>query len=176
MPKDARDLRQLFLQQKPCNILIAISKTKKPYVSSLMKDADTTFAHTTNILSDFESYGLVEFVNEGRMKYVRLTKSGKEIARSLNALDSFLNGGQILKGLDRIERRLDSLDSAIKAGPADDKSVKRRAKRLKEINAIVKHYGEDSKKFNNPGLKAALDRMNERIEYIMTRFKPEDLT
>ena len=73
--------------------VLAIPRNEKPYVSILRKEADTTFAHATNILSDFEAKGLVEFVSEGRMKYVRLTKRGSEVLKSLQSLDSALGGG-----------------------------------------------------------------------------------
>ncbi|MCD1295215.1 hypothetical protein CUJ83_09415 [Methanocella sp. CWC-04] len=175
MPKEAKDLKQLFLQKKPCLILLAISNIKKPYVSVLMKEAETTFAHTTNTLSEFESYGLVEFVNEGRVKYVKLTRSGKEVVRIVSSLYKLLNGDGVLKALDRIEKRLDTLEEAIKKGKDDEKAVRRLVKRFKSIGAQMGSLKLEALKYSNDDLDTVIRRMDERIEYIATKFTPEEL-
>ena len=99
MEREGKDLKQMFMQKKPCLIFLAISRVEKPYVSTLMKEADTTFAHTTNILSEMEACGLVEFVSEGRVKLVKLTRRGKEVYNTLVKLDGILGGENLLKDL-----------------------------------------------------------------------------
>ncbi len=123
------------MQNKPCSILLAIPRAEKPYVSLLMKEADTTFAHTTNILSDMEAYGLVEFVSEGRMKYVKLTRRGRDILKSLQSLDGALGGGDLLKDLKRLELRVNGIETRLKAGVLGERTMKRTAKSLAEIAA-----------------------------------------
>lgn len=174
MSKEARDLKQMFLQKKPCMILLAIDRFEKPYVSLLMKEADTTFAHTTNILSDMNAYGLVEFVAEGRVKYVKLTKNGKEIVRSLEALNGILDGRNVLKSIVLIDKKLDKLEDDIKAGIDSDRARKNRIKKFDALLEQSKAIEANSAYFYNETLDAAIKRMKERLEYIGTKVpRPE---
>lgn len=164
----------MFLQKKPCMILLAIARTRKPYISMLMKEADTTFAHTTNILSDMESYGLVEFVSEGRIKYVKLTSTGKEVARSLKAIDDTLNGKSVLRGLMLLERRLDNLEMAVKGNARDDKTLKRWIKRYDAITAKLESLKGDAVKFENDSLDVIIGNLIERLDYLKTKLQKDE--
>ncbi len=174
MPKDARDIKQMFLQKKPCQILLAVSRLDKPYVSLLMKEADTTFAHTTNILSEMEAYGLIEFVSEGRVKYVRLTGPGRELARSLRSVDGLLDGKPLFKKLSNIERSIDGLEERIKSGVQDEKSLKVRRKRLEDIVERVSAVEAESVRYNNDALGAAIARARERLAYLKTKIQRQE--
>ena len=83
---------QLFLQEKPTLVLLAISSFKKTYASVITKEINSTFAHTTKILSKMEDYGLVKFTVEGRVKYVELTEHGIKTVDSMKALIVALGG------------------------------------------------------------------------------------
>lgn len=172
MPKDAKDLKQLFLQKKPCQILLAAARLDKPYVSVLMKEADTTFAHTTNILSDMEAYGLIRFASEGRMKYVRLTTAGRELARSMRSMESLLDGKMVLKKLENLEKRIDRLESHVKSEIRDAKSGRARAKRFGEISERWAAIGAEAALYNNAALALALARTKERLDYLGTKIQP----
>lgn len=176
MPKDAKDLKQMFLQKKPCQILLAASRLNKPYISVLMKEADTTFAHTTNILSDMEAYGLIEFASEGRMKYVRLTSMGKEIARSLRSVDGLLDGKALFKRLSNLEKTVDRLEENIKSDIKDVKSEKARAKRFFEVSARWSAIEAEAGRYNNTSLDLAVARMKERLDYLGTKIQPSGTT
>jgi predicted transcriptional regulator/uncharacterized coiled-coil protein SlyX len=178
MPKEARDLKQMFLQKKPCMILLAAARIDKPYVSVLMKEADTTFAHTTNILTGMEAYGLIEFVAEGRMKFVRLTRTGRELARSLNSLNGLLEGRGVAKSLKKLEIRLDLLDVAIKANNADAKSHKRNQDRLTTIMERLAVLEGDAARYDSRDMNATIARFKERFAYLQTKFSatPSDET
>ncbi len=174
MPKDARDIKQMFLQKKPCMILLAASRLEKPYVSSLMKEADTTFAHTTNILSDMEAYGLIEFVSEGRVKYVKLTGPGRELARSLRSVDGLLDGKPLFKKLSNVERSIDRLEANIKSPAQDEKSFNVRRKRLEGIAGRVDAIEAESGRYNNNALAAAIERARERLAYLKTKIRRQE--
>ena len=49
-------------------------------VSVLAKETDTTYSHTVKLLELFKSYGLVDFDKQGRIKFVKLTQDGTELA------------------------------------------------------------------------------------------------
>ncbi len=174
MPKDARDIKQMFLQKKPCQILLAASRLEKPYVSLLMKEADTTFAHTTNILTEMEAYGLIGFVSEGRVKYVRLTSTGKELARSLRSVDSLLDGKALFKKLSNIERSIDRLEGNLKSAVQDERSINVRRKRFEDIVKRVDAIDGESRRYDNNALTAAIARTRERLAYLGTKIQRQE--
>ncbi|WP_269850624.1 helix-turn-helix domain-containing protein [Methanosarcina horonobensis] len=77
------DAEKLFLQEKPTRALLFIGLTGKTYASVISKEIDSTFAHTTRILSKMEQSGLIRFTFEGRIKFVELTEYGKEVETAL---------------------------------------------------------------------------------------------
>src|SRR5512145_1232769 len=77
------DAGKLFLQEKPTRALLFIGSTGKTYASVISKEIDSTFAHTTRILSKMEQSGLIKFTFEGRIKFVELTEYGKEVETAL---------------------------------------------------------------------------------------------
>ncbi|OPY30264.1 MAG: hypothetical protein A4E28_00379 [Methanocella sp. PtaU1.Bin125] len=162
------------MQNKPCAILLAIPRSDKPYVSVLMKEADTTFAHTTNILSDMEAYGLVEFVSEGRMKYVKLTRRGRDILKSLQSLDGALGGGDLLRSLKRLETRVSGIEARLKAGELSERMRKRTAKSLEEIAARSALIEREAPLFRNERLDYEVRVMRERLEYLKTKLPAGD--
>lgn len=157
------------MQKKPCSILLAIPRSEKPYVSALMKEADTTFAHATNILSDFEAYGLVEFASEGRVKQVKLTRRGKEVLKSLQLLDGALGGGSLLKDLKRLELRVNRIEGRLKAGGIADRTAKRTAKSLDEIAVATDAIEKEAALFGNEHLDYEVKVMKERLAYLKTK-------
>lgn len=170
MPKEAKDLKQMFLQKKPCLILLAAFRIDKPYVSVLMKEADTTFAHTTNILSDMEAYGLIQFATEGRMKYVKLTRIGRELARSLNSINGLLEGRGTAKNLKKLEIRLDLLEAAIKANNSDGKAYKRNEDRFNAIVERLEVLETEAVRYDNAKMNETISNFKERFEYLKTKF------
>lgn len=83
---------QLFLQEKPTLALLAIWSFQKTYASVITKEINSTFAHTTKILSKMEEHGLVQFSVEGRVKYVELTEHGHRVVDALKNLIMAIEG------------------------------------------------------------------------------------
>lgn len=81
---------KLFLRKKPVRLLLSIKLGGRKYVSVLAKDVDCTYSHTVKLLDIFKSIGLVEFEKQGRIKFVKLTKDGTELASGFeNVLRKF---------------------------------------------------------------------------------------
>ena len=80
-------LEDLFLREKPARILVGLKKAKSTvYPTLLSKEANCTYSHTIKILNLFMKYGIVEFDKKGRIKMVKLTNSGWEIAQNMEVL------------------------------------------------------------------------------------------
>jgi DNA-binding MarR family transcriptional regulator len=78
MTKDTFDV---FFRKKPAMMLIALKKTTRArYGSILAKEVDCTYSHAVKILQGLEKMGLVQFEKKGRIKLIKLTKRGCEIA------------------------------------------------------------------------------------------------
>ncbi|MFH1126758.1 MAG: hypothetical protein ABIG84_08155 [archaeon] len=77
-------LDDIFLHDKPVKILIGLkADNSRSYASTLAKTADCTYSHTVKILEYFKKIGLVAFEKKGRVKYIKLTKLGEDIASDL---------------------------------------------------------------------------------------------
>jgi len=103
----------MFLRDKPSKILLDLNNAKgKIYATILSKDADCTYSHTIKILNLFRKMGLVTFEKKGRIKIVKLTDAGWEIAHNLDA----------------IARKLEEIEDNMEAGeekPAEKKAEKK---------------------------------------------------
>jgi DNA-binding MarR family transcriptional regulator len=77
------EVENLFLQEKPTLALLTIWSLKKTYASVITKQINSTFAHTTKIISKMGDMGLVQFTSEGRIKYVELTEYGVDVVTTL---------------------------------------------------------------------------------------------
>lgn len=84
MPKK-KSLYYFFMRHKPVKLLVNLAKdTKLRYASVLAKEVDCTYSHTVRILNMLEKNGLVEFNKKGRLKTIRLTPIGRDIANNLS--------------------------------------------------------------------------------------------
>lgn len=60
------------------------------YATLLSKEVDCTYSHCVKILEQFKNLGLVEFEKKGRIKIVKLTDFGQEIASTIDNIYSKL--------------------------------------------------------------------------------------
>ncbi len=132
---------QLFLQEKPTLALLAIWSFQKTYASVITKEINSTFAHTTKILSKMEEHGLVKFTMEGRVKYVELTESGFKVVEALKNLIIALEG-ELPEGMEQAEDEGNAdLSSNIKEVISDQEhDIYEKTKRLNDT--IVSIYNE----------------------------------
>ena len=83
-------LPKLFLRVKPVRMLSSL-KTGPKYATILSKEIDCTYSHTVKLLDLFKDYGLVDFEKKGRIKIVKLTETGADLAQSVSGLMLRLN-------------------------------------------------------------------------------------
>ncbi len=77
----------LFFRRKPAMMLIALKKVSRAkYGSQLAKEVDCTYSHAVKILQTLEEIELVSFEKKGRIKIIKLTKKGTEVAEHIEAI------------------------------------------------------------------------------------------
>ena len=82
-----KDAFNTFFRKKPALILMALSKgTRNRYGSLLAKEVDCTYSHAVKILQSLEKFGLVNFEKKGRIKLIKLTLKGNEVADSIKKI------------------------------------------------------------------------------------------
>ncbi len=81
-------LEDLFLREKPAKIFLGLktAKDQNIYTTILSKHADCTYSHTVKVLNSLNKLGLVEFSKSGRIKTVKLTNDGWDVAHNLEAI------------------------------------------------------------------------------------------
>ncbi len=79
-----KDNFDIFFRRKPALMLIALKKVSRArYGSILAKEVDCTYSHAVKILQILEQLGLVVFEKQGRIKLIKLTKKGLDIADNI---------------------------------------------------------------------------------------------
>ena len=76
---------KLFLRTKPVKMLASLKDGPK-YATILSKEVDVTYSHTVKLLDLFRDFNLVDFEKKGRIKVVKLTTLGEDLARSLDSV------------------------------------------------------------------------------------------
>ena len=85
--KDQDDIQKLFLNTKPVELLIQLSKPNaRHYSSALSKDVGVTYSHTVKCVQEFKSMELVNFEKKGRKKIINLNDTGQELANKFQRL------------------------------------------------------------------------------------------
>ena len=82
-----KDNLDIFFRRKPALMLIALKNDRRArYGSILAKEVDCTYSHAVKILQTLEKLGLVVFDKKGRIKLIKLTKRGQEVADSIESI------------------------------------------------------------------------------------------
>jgi len=87
VPKEKQEkfLPKLFLRTKPVRMLVSLRDGPK-YATVISKAVDCTYSHTVKLLELFNDFGLVEFEKKGRIKIVKLTDVGEDVARGIDSV------------------------------------------------------------------------------------------
>jgi len=76
-----KDNFDIFFRRKPALMLVFLKKnTRMRYGSVLAKEVDCTYSHAVKILQTLETLELVVFEKKGRIKLIKLTKKGRDVA------------------------------------------------------------------------------------------------
>ena len=77
----------VFFREKPAMMLVhLLNATNEIYASSLAKVVDCTYSHVVKILQEMQKAGLIVFEKQGRLKILKLTKKGEEIAKGMDMI------------------------------------------------------------------------------------------
>jgi DNA-binding MarR family transcriptional regulator len=117
MPGD-ESMQRLFLREKPVLALLAVGDMNPAYAAMIAKRIDSTFPHTSNILSQLEEYGMITARPEGRIRYLELTERGKKTSLALSQLMELLQEPKFH------QRRLEILRSRVESADGPDRVFK----------------------------------------------------
>ena len=56
----------------------------------MAKEVDCTYSHAVKILQTLEELKLVDFEKKGRIKVIRLTKKGREVADAIGDIQNLI--------------------------------------------------------------------------------------
>ena len=79
-------LEDLFLHSKPVKMLIVLKRAEIQYATQVSKAVDCTYSHTVKVLDQFKNLGLVQFEKKGRIKLVKLTDEGLDVAHDFEGI------------------------------------------------------------------------------------------
>ena len=86
-----KDNFDIFFRRKPALMLVSLNKnTRMRYGSLLAKEVDCTYSHAVKILQTLEELKLVEFEKKGRIKLIKLTKKGKNVAEEIENIHNLI--------------------------------------------------------------------------------------
>jgi predicted transcriptional regulator len=87
-----KDNFDVFFRRKPALMLVALKKlTRARYGSILAKEVDCTYSHAVKILQTLEKLSLIEFEKKGRIKLIRLTKKGTDVANNIEGIKKIVD-------------------------------------------------------------------------------------
>ncbi|MGM0770599.1 MAG: MarR family transcriptional regulator [Halobacteriota archaeon] len=184
----------LFLQEKPTLALLAIWFYGRTYASVITKEINSTFAHTTKILSRMEEDGLVEFSVEGRIKYVELTEKGYNVVSLLKELIVSLGGelpdeydlegrhevsepeldpasAEIMEKIKKLRLKVETIYRELVSSDADEATTKRRLGPFSRELAMI---GEMIDSSETPVQDEVIDAFNATREVFLSLLNKND--
>lgn len=77
----------IFFKEKPLRTLVTLAKKDRIwYPSMLCKEIDCTYPHMMSVLEVFENQKLIESEEQGRIRIVRLTEKGEDLAKDFETV------------------------------------------------------------------------------------------
>lgn len=77
---------EMFLHHKPVRMLVSLKSDDIKYATQVSKHVDCTYSHTVKVLDSFRKFGLVQFEKKGRIKMIKLTPEGEELAHDFEGV------------------------------------------------------------------------------------------
>jgi DNA-binding MarR family transcriptional regulator len=139
------NVEKLFLQEKPTRALLFIGSMGKTYASVISKEIDSTFAHTTRILSKMEQCGLIRFTFEGRIKFVELTEYGRDVENALKEFRDIIAEEPVIEKA----QEDDSEKEALKKGEGEKASEEEGNEKLEQAEELDPLNAEILEKIKN---------------------------
>ena len=83
---------QILLRDKQARIILLLKNSQQPwYLSTLSKACDTTYVHTSNFIKTCESLGITTNEKHGKIKEIKLTERGMQLAELLSVMYGIIN-------------------------------------------------------------------------------------
>ncbi len=80
----SKEFGPLLFKEKQAKILLAMLGNQQSwYITNLAKITDTTYVHTSRFLKKCEEAGIVVSEKHGKIKGVKLTEKGAEVANGI---------------------------------------------------------------------------------------------
>jgi predicted transcriptional regulator len=87
-----KDNFDVFFRRKPALMLVALKRlTRARYGSILAKEVDCTYSHAVKILQTLEKLKLVDFEKKGRIKLIKLTQKGTDVANNIEGIKKLVD-------------------------------------------------------------------------------------
>jgi predicted transcriptional regulator len=82
----------ILFKDKQVKILLLLKNTQQPWhITTLAAASGTTYVHTHNFLKACATLGIASIDKHGKLKEVRLTEKGSQIADALNIISVALS-------------------------------------------------------------------------------------
>lgn len=86
-----KDNFDIFFRRKPALMLVSLKKNNRMrYGSLLAKEVDCTYSHAVKILQTLQELKLVDFEKKGRIKLIKLTKKGRQVADAIENIQNLI--------------------------------------------------------------------------------------
>ncbi|MFH0830126.1 MAG: hypothetical protein V1887_03120 [Candidatus Aenigmatarchaeota archaeon] len=76
----------IFLHSKPVRMLTMLNGDGVRYATQVSKTVDCTYSHTVKVLEMFRKMNLVTFEKKGRVKIIKLTSDGEDLANGFEGV------------------------------------------------------------------------------------------
>ncbi len=86
------ELRDLFLNQRPAQILLELQPDQSTYAKKIRDNIDTTYAHVTKILDRMNNQDLINKEKNGRRNELTLTGKGVDYKEKIRTFYSEAEG------------------------------------------------------------------------------------
>lgn len=84
---ETRDMVEgIFLHSKPVRMLTMLNGDGVRYATQVSKTVDCTYSHTVKVLEMFRKMNLVTFEKKGRVKIIKLTSDGEDLAQDFEGV------------------------------------------------------------------------------------------
>ncbi len=112
------NLEKLFLHEKAVDILVKIYEYemsgKDAYPLCISRDVHSPYSYISKVLGIFEKAAIIESKFEGRIRRIKLTEDGKELAKQFLQIKNLLNRDFLAR------KKLRILESALRDLNGDD--------------------------------------------------------
>jgi predicted transcriptional regulator len=89
----------IIFKDKQAKILLSLRGSGQEwYISSLAKATNTTYVHTCNFISSCESMGIIKSEKHGKIKVVKLTDKGVQLADMISGIYTIINSSTVQQG------------------------------------------------------------------------------